>query len=519
MSFFDTVPMIITDCMAQNAKNNPNKTALIFENQSYTWKELNQRINIVANALINKGIKKGDKVSVFMSNMPQSIEIMFGIIKAGGVLVPLATMIEPETLLHMIQNSDSRIVFYSSDNINSINKIRESLTQHNVDLIEVGTTGSGGYGEFIEDVSAEDPKVEIKFEDDCIILYSSGTTGVPKGILHSHYSRFMFATRLVIGNAFDDNAITLLTTPLYTNSTWAPMLPTLTYGGTIIVMKKFSPERFFEISEKEKPTHSLMVPTQYYMVLNDAKFKESDLTSYNQLISVAAPLHKQTKLEIINKFNCQFTELYGLTEGIGTSLSPKDVLQKPDSVGTPYFGTDIRIIDEDGIELPVGEAGEIVGRGCTLMKGYYKLPEKTAEVIWFDENGRKYLKTGDMGKLDEDGFLYILGRKKDMIISGGLNIYAADIENVLAIHPDVADCAVIGIPHEKWGETPLGIVTVKEDAVISEPELKEWVNHRVNKYQRVANVEIIESFPRNALGKILKRELRELKTNMGTVRD
>lgn len=509
MNFFDTVPMIITDCMAQNAKRNPDKVALIFEDQRYTWKELNERINLVANALIKKGINKGDKVSVFMSNMPQSIEIMFGVIKAGGVLVPLATMIEPDTLLHMIQNSDSKMVFFSSGNSDSINKIKEKLLTPEVDMIEVGTADSGNYEEFIEDVSIAEPSVKLTFEDDCIILYSSGTTGVPKGILHSHYSRFMFATRLVIGNAFDENAITLLTTPLYTNSTWAPMLPTLTYGGTIIVMKKFSPERFFEISEKEKPTHSLMVPTQYYMVLNHSMFKQTDLTSYKQLISVAAPLHKQTKLEIINKFNCHFTELYGLTEGIGTSLSPKDVLEKPESVGTPYFGTDIRIIDEDGRELPVGEAGEIVGRGCTLMKGYYKLPEKTEEVIWLDENGRKYLKTGDMGKLDDDGFLYILGRKKDMIISGGLNIYAADIENVLAAHPDVSDCAVIAISHEKWGETPLALVTLKQDAVISEPELKEWINELVNKYQRVSDVKIVEFFPRNALGKILKRELRK----------
>jgi len=406
------------------------------------------------------------------------------------------------------------MVFYSSDNIQSMNHITENVLLHHVETVEVSTTGYGNYEQFIENVSSEEPGVELQFEDDCIILYSSGTTGVPKGILHSHYSRFMFATRLVISNSFGHDAITLLTTPLYTNSTWAPMLPTLICGGTIIVMKKFSPERFFGLSEKEKPTHSLMVPTQYYMVLNHSEFKETDLTSYKHLISVAAPLHKQTKLEIINKFNCKFTELYGLTEGIGTSLSPEDVLEKPDSVGTPYFGTDIRIIDEEEKELPLGEAGEIVGRSSTFMKGYYKLPEKTQEVIWHDQSGRKYLKTGDMGKLDQDGFLYILGRKKDMIISGGLNIYAADIENLLATHSDVADCAVIAIPHEKWGETPLALVTLKQDSVVSESELKGWINERVNKYQRVADVEIIESFPRNALGKILKRELREIRSQL-----
>ncbi|WP_077212228.1 class I adenylate-forming enzyme family protein [Bacillus dakarensis] len=511
MSYFDAVPLVITDLMSQHAKNFPNREAVIFESQRYSWKELNERINVVANALIKKGVKKGDKVSVFMSNMPQSIEIMFGVIKAGGVLVPLATMIEPDTLLHMIKNSDSKIVFFSSDNIESINYVKEN---HQVETVEVGKKGSGSYEQFIANVSAEEPNIELKFEDDCIILYSSGTTGVPKGILHTHYSRYMFATRLAISNGFTQEAITLLTTPLYTNSTWAPMLPTLAVGGTIIVMKKFSPGRFLEISQKERPTHSVMVPTQYYMVLNHPDFDQFDVSSFKQLISVASPLHKQTKLEILTKFNCKFAELYGLTEGPGTMLFPDNVLEKPDSVGKPYFGTDIRIIDEEGKELPKGEAGEIVGRGSVLMKGYYKLPEKTQEVIWYDENGRKYLRTGDMGKLDEDGFLYILGRKKDMIISGGLNIYAADIENVLSTHSDVADCAVIAVPHEKWGETPLALVELKENAAVTGPELKSWVNERVNKFQRVADVEIVQAFPRNHLGKILKRELRENRSQM-----
>ncbi|WP_077212881.1 class I adenylate-forming enzyme family protein [Bacillus dakarensis] len=511
MSFFDTIPVVIPELMTQHARNNPNKTAVIFEDQRFSWKELNQRINVVANALIQKGLKKGDKVSVFMTNRPESIEIMFGIIKAGGVLVPLATMIEQDTLLHMIKNSESSLVFFSSDNSESINYVKEN---HQVEMVEVGPSGDGSYQQFIQNGSLKEPNIEYAFEDDCIILYSSGTTGVPKGILHSHYSRFIFATRLAVSNNFDKHAITLLTTPLYTNSTWAPMLPTLAYGGTIIVMKKFSPERFFELSEKERPTHSLMVPTQYYMILNHEKFQGTDLSSYKQLVSVAAPLHKNTKLEIIKKFNCKFTELYGLTEGPGTSLQPEDVLEKPDSVGKAYFGMDIRIIDEEGNELPPGEAGEIVGRGGTMMKGYYKLPDKTQEVIWLDENGRKFLKTGDMGKIDEDGFLYILGRKKDMIISGGLNIYAADLENVLGTHAEVADCAVIAVPHEKWGETPLAIVTLKQGSTVSAEEIKTWLNEKVNKFQRVADVEIIDEFPRNALGKILKRELREERSEL-----
>ncbi|WP_165820876.1 AMP-binding protein [Pueribacillus theae] len=510
MATFDAVPAIITDLMAGHAKYTPNKLALIFEEKRISWEELNTRINKVANTLIKNGLKKGDKVAVFMSNMVESIEIMFGIIKAGGVLVPLSTMLEANTLLNMIHSADSQMLFISSDYEFLINEMKDKLrlSDHNIITVGLGSEKCMKFETFIANASSEEPNVTLEFNDDCIILYSSGTTGVPKGILHTHYSRFIFSIRLAISKGIDQRTKMLLTTPFYTNSTWAPMLPTLVTGGTIISMKKFDAAQFLKLSEKEKPTHSLMVPTQYYMVLNEKDFDSYDVSSYKRLISVASPLHKQMKLKIIEKFNCEFTELYGLTEGIGTILLPEDVLKKPDSVGIPTFGTDIRIIDEEGKELPKGEAGEIVGYGSVMMKGYYKLPDKTKEVMWI-KDGKIFLKTGDMGKFDEDGFLYILGRKKDMIVSGGLNIYSADIENVLASHRDVSECAVIGIPHEKWGETPLAFATVKDESRVSHQELKNWLNERLNKYQRVQDVEIISDFPRNALGKILKRELRE----------
>jgi acyl-CoA synthetase (AMP-forming)/AMP-acid ligase II len=201
-------------------------------------------------------------------------------------------------------------------------------------------------------------------------------------------------------------------------------------------------------------------------------------------------------------------ELWGLTEGVATTLKPQDMESKMESVGLPLVGWDVRIIDEQGQELARGEAGEIVAFSSFLMPEYYKLPDKTAEAIWLDETGKTYLKTGDMGKLDEDGFLYILDRKKDMIISGGINIFASDIEDVLTRHPAVQDAIVIGIPHPKWGETPIAIVIAREGVSISEEELIAWVNPKLAKYQRISRVEFCDDFPRNALGKVLKRELR-----------
>jgi long-chain acyl-CoA synthetase len=203
-------------------------------------------------------------------------------------------------------------------------------------------------------------------------------------------------------------------------------------------------------------------------------------------------------------------ELYGITEGIGTTLKPEEIVTKTGSVGTPISGTDIRIIDNDGKELPPGESGEIVGYGPGMMTGYHNRPEATEEALWRDEKGRTYLRTGDIGMFDEDGFLYILDRKKDMIVSGGVNVFASDIEEVFVQHPDVYEVAVIAVPHQKWIETPLALVRLRPGASVTGDKLKEWVNGRVAKHQRVIGVEFRgKPFPRNALGKLLKRELRE----------
>jgi acyl-CoA synthetase (AMP-forming)/AMP-acid ligase II len=252
-----------------------------------------------------------------------------------------------------------------------------------------------------------------------------------------------------------------------------------------------------------------MVPTQYKATLAVPDFDGYDLSSLEVLICAGSPLLKETKEQILLRFRCDLTELYGLAEGFATILPSSMVRDKIDSVGVPCLGWDIRIIDNAGQEVPRGEIGEIVGYSTFLMRGYHKQPERTAESMWADERGRMYLRSGDIGRLDEDGYLYVLDRKKDMIISGGQNVYPIDIEVVIATHPDVGDAAVIGIPDEKWGETPLALVVLRENATVAAAELRDWINARLASYQRVAAVEFRDSLPRNQLGKLLKRELRE----------
>ncbi len=294
-------------------------------------------------------------------------------------------------------------------------------------------------------------------------------------------------------------------------------MPTVDAGATTVLMTEFGSRSFLETVERERCTHTFMVPTQLSLVLADPTFDAHDLSSLKIVVSAAAPLRPDTKREILRRMTRGLMELYGMTEGVGTVLVPEEMERKIESVGRPIPGTEIRIIDEDGKELAPGEVGEIVGHSPGVMRGYYKKPKETEALLWRDTEGRVFLRTGDVGRLDEDGFLYILDRKKDMILSGGINVYACDLEAVLReASGRRLEAAAIAIPHEKWGETPLVLVVRREGATATEEAIMTWGNSRLGKHQRASRVELREALPRNALGKVLKRELRT--TRIGVCR-
>ena len=287
------------------------------------------------------------------------------------------------------------------------------------------------------------------------------------------------------------------------------VLPTLFYGGTLVLMAKFDARRFLEMAERYRVTHAMLVPVQYQRILADPEFNRFDLSAFQLKLCTSAPLRADVIREAMERWPGNIREVYGLTEGgISTSLDCAAHPDKWDSVGKPTEGAEVRVIDEEGNELPRGETGEIVGRAISMMRGYINREEQTRDMLWTSPEGLVFYRSGDMGRVDEEGFVYILDRRKDMIISGGFNIYAADLETVLLAHPAVADVAVIGIPSEQWGETPLGLVVLKPGYTEDESDILEWTNGQLGKAQRLTAIEFRPELPRSTIGKVLKRDLR-----------
>jgi long-chain acyl-CoA synthetase len=348
--------------------------------------------------------------------------------------------------------------------------------------------------------------VEIRPDWPFNIIYSSGTTGSPKGIVQPHRICWRQFTR-----ASYRDAVTLISTPLYSNTTLVVFIPTLAHGGTAVLLPKFDAGEFLRLSERRRATHAMLVPVQYRRIMECPDFGDYDLSSYLVKFSTSAPFSAALKAEVLRRWPGGLVEYYGMTEGGGsTMLVAHEFPHKLHTVGQPMPGHDIRLIDADGGEVAQGEIGEVVGSSGTIMTGYHNQPEKTREAEWRDAEGRRFIHTGDIGRFDKDGFLILLDRSKDVIISGGFNIYPSDIEAELTRHEEVVEAAVVGVPSERWGETPVGFVTLRNSASVDGPALLKWVNTRVGKTQRLSELTILDTLPRNAIGKILKRELRDL---------
>lgn len=486
--------------------------ALISEQGAVSWKTLLDQTNKIANHLREAGLQHGDTVAALSENSANYVALYLGVLTAGGCMVPLSGMASAEALSLMLSDCGAQFLLVSQKNRDLLQSLRPGLKAiANNRIVSLDENGEGigqTLGEWLGNASSEARPADVSPDDAFNIIYSSGTTGTPKGILHDYRFRQRQMERMS-RYGLDGEAVNLVSTPLYSNTTLVSVLPTLFHGGTLVIMAKFDARRFLELAETHRVTHAMLVPVQYQRILSDTEFDRFDLSSFKLKLCTSAPLRPEVIADAMARWPGNLREVYGLTEGgISTSLDCAAHRSKWSSVGIPTEGAEVRVIDENSQELPKGETGELVGRAISMMRGYVNQPEKTQDMLWESPEGLVFYRSGDMGRIDEDGFIHILDRRKDMIISGGFNIYAVDLEKALLDHPAVEDAAVIGVPSDQWGETPLGLVVLKPGQKNSGPELLQWANERLGKTQRISAIELREELPRSTIGKILKRELR-----------
>ncbi|MEL6869172.1 MAG: class I adenylate-forming enzyme family protein [Pseudomonadota bacterium] len=505
MTWFQPKPLMLPAMLALNAEHLGAKPALIVDDETLNWAEFTGRCAAVAGALAASGLTRGDRVGIVMDNAAETVAALFGCVYGGFVAVPINVSVADAAIGTMLDDSDARAVICNGAHTARVDALRHSLDLRALVSVQP-CAGWLTFSDWVGTPAAMAAPADVTPTDECNIIYSSGTTGLPKGIVHDHRCRAAWAYDMAVALRYHPGALTLCSLGLYSNISWVAMLATILAGGTLVVARTFDASACIEQIARLGITHSAMVPVQLQRMLADPTFAADKVRSLQSLMCCGSPLAPVVKQQIVDQFGSAFMELYGLTEGLVTVLQPEQMATKLKSVGQPCPGQQIVILDNDDAPCAVGQSGEIVGRGPLQMAGYHARDEANAAATWVDPHGVRWLRTGDIGYLDEDGFLYLVDRKKDMIISGGQNIYPADIEAVIAAHPLVRETAVIGVASERWGETPFAVIV---GDIVDEAALIAWVNERVGKQQRIAGVQVIDELPRNPNGKVLKRSLRE----------
>ncbi|GIW12504.1 MAG: fatty-acid--CoA ligase [Dehalococcoidia bacterium] len=506
------VPLNIADGLAVSTYRTPNKVAVFQGEKRLTFRQLNERANRVGNALRGLGLQPGDRIGVVLANIPEYIEICFGLSRAGFVIVPISyRLIGPEIAYHL--NDSGAVACIFADEYDGAIEAARSEAREVCHWIRLGTqpvTGCWDYEDFLAQASAADTSFPVEETTPFCIYYTSGTTGLPKGAVVSHRSRALtFFGMAAEYGCYSADDIGLGTAPIYHGAGMAFSLATVYFGGTLSVMKQFRPEEMLQRIATEGVTNAFMVPTMFHAIfgLPEGIRRQYDLSHFRVWMSNAAALPQATKELILAEWpHTRLFELYGSTEGgIVTSLRPEDQLRKIQCVGHPFPLTDVKLLDDEGNEVPPNTVGELFSRSPYLFNGYYNRPRETEEGF-----RGEYFSAGDLALRDDEGYIYIVDRKKDMVVSGGVNIYPREIEEVLFRHPKIADVAVIGVPDPYWGEALKAVVVLKPGETATEEELLAFTEGKLARFKQPKSVAFLNELPRNAAQKVLKRQLREM---------
>jgi long-chain acyl-CoA synthetase len=500
----------IPDQVREHARRDATRAALRLEDAVLGYGELDRLMDRTAAALQRDGLAPQATIGICAGTSLEYAAVFLGALRAGVAVAPLAPSCTPRELAAMAADAGARLLFLDAATADRFQPPGATPAVRRVALD--GSTAGVALQRWLAPQGSEPAPVVVQPQWAFNLIYSSGTTGVPKGIVQSHAMRWGHVQRAAV-YGYGRDTVALLATPLYSNTTLVCFFPTLSRGGAAVLMRKFDAGAYLALAARVRATHTMLVPVQYQRIMARPDFGDYDLSAFRFKFCTSAPFPAALKADILARWPGGLVEFYGLTEGGGTCvLAAHERPDKLHTVGRPAEGHDIRLVDEQGRPVAPGETGEVVGRSPIMMSGYHNQPEKTRAAEWISPEGLRFLRSGDLGRFDAEGFLTLLDRKKDMIISGGFNVYPSDLEAVIGTHPEVAETAVVGVPSERWGEAPVAFVVLRPGARSGAPTLLEWVNRRVNKIQRLADLRLAKQLPRSAIGKVLKRELRNAYT-------
>jgi len=499
----------LRDMLESRVGEYDDKTYLAFYDDTIGFREFDLRVNRFANALLEIGIRKGDIVCVYANNSPDALAAYFGIVKIGAIAGPINCWWQPPEIEYLLNDSRAVAAVVESCYISSIEQIRPNCP-HLKTIIELGDDPKPEYPSFtglIENNTDTLRETDVGLEDDAFIFYTSGTTGAPKGVLLTHYNSLHAVASLEEGLRQEKGAeVALIFLPIFHVNAMFSCIAGINGGVTIVLRQGFSASEFWELVERHSVTFWSAVPAIYNILLQTPETAEGrDLSSVKFGICGAAPMPVETFHKFEETFGIKIIEGYGLTEAtVASAINPVDGKRKIGSIGKALPGQQVQILDDDGIELPPGEVGELCVGGGNVMKGYLRRPEANADAL---RDG--WLRTGDMAYMDDEGYFFIVDRKKEMIIRGGENIYPKEIDNLLFSHPKILEAAVVGVPDEIMGEEVKAFVVTKPGEAMTEEDVRDFCKENLASFKVPRYVEFIDELPKNIIGKTLKKHLKQ----------